>query len=403
MPALNAKQIEKLLRLGKPGLTNDGQGLYFKISKAGSASWIYRFKLDGRTRDMGLGKYPDISLAQAREKATDSRRKAQSGIDPISERQLEEQQAKTKRLEAEAPSLDFKRQSKEYIATHKASWKSAKHAQQWANTLSTYAYPVIGDLHPKDIHTAHLMSILTPIWGSKTETANRVRNRIELVLDAAKAQGLREGENPARWRGHLDKLLPKPSKVAKVKHHAAMPWEELPNFMKLISQKQGASFRAMEMTIMTACRTSEVLNAKWEEIDLPASTWTIPPERMKAGGEHRVPISKQLRGLLEALPRLSASPYVFPGARAGRPLSNMSMMMALRGLGFEHLTMHGFRSTFRDWAAECTNHSRDVCEQALAHSLGSQVEAAYRRGDLFSKRAILMQDWANYIEASSVQ
>ena len=230
---------------------------------------------------------------------------------------------------------------------------------------------------------------------------HRVRNRIELVLDAAKAQGLREGENPARWRGHLDKLLPKPSKVAKVKHHAAMPWDELPDFMKVVSQKQGASFRAMEMTIMTACRTSEVLNATWEEIDLTANTWTIPPERMKAGGEHRVPISKQLRRLLEALPRLSGSPYVFPGARAGRPLSNMAMMMALRGLGFENLTMHGFRSTFRDWAAECTNHPRDVCEQALDHSLGSKVEAAYRRSDLFSKRACLMDDWADFLYAAA--
>lgn len=401
MPALNAKQIEKLLRNGDPGLTNDGQGLYLKISKAGSASWIYRFKLDGRTRDMGLGKYPDISLAQAREKATDARRKVKTGLDPINEKHLEERQAKAKRLEAEAPSLDFSRLCDDYIATHKAGWKSAKHAQQWANTLSTYAYPVIGSLHPKDVHTAHLISILKPIWGNKTETANRVRNRIELVLDAAKAQGLREGENPARWRGHLDKLLPKPSKVAKVKHHAAMPWDELPDFMKVVSQKQGASFRAMEMAIMTACRTSEVLNATWEEIDLTANTWTIPPERMKAGGEHRVPISKQLRRLLEALPRLSGSPYVFPGARAGRPLSNMAMMMALRGLGFENLTMHGFRSTFRDWAAECTNHPRDVCEQALAHSLGSKVEAAYRRSDLFSKRACLMDDWADFLYAAA--
>lgn len=399
MANLTTKTVDKLIRLGNPGLTSDGQSLYLKVTKTGNASWIFRFKLNGRSRDMGLGSYPEVSLAQARDATANARRQTIEGIDPLEARKTEQAAIVAEEIRQQALAVPFRLLSSQFIESHKPSWKSAKHAQQWENTMRTYAYPVIGDMTSKDINTDHVLKVLTPIWQTKTETANRVRNRIELILDAAKARGLREGENPARWRGHLDKLLPKPSKVAKVKHHAAMPWTEVQSFMRLIATKPGTSFRAIEMTIMSACRTSEVLNATWDEVDLEARVWTIPDSRMKAGQEHRVPINNTMAQLLEKLPVHEGNPFIFPGMRKARPLSNMAMTMALRGLGYNELTMHGFRSTFRDWAGECTNHPRDVCEQALAHSLGNKVEAAYRRGDLFSKRARLMKDWADFLYA----
>jgi len=350
---------------------------------------------------MGMGSYPETTLAEAREKAVEARKLTKAGVDPLENLKQVKENLEAERLKQQSNKLTFKELSSAYIESQKSGWKSIKHAKQWENTLRCYADEVIGDLAPGAINTNHILEILTPIWTTKTETANRVRNRIELVLDAAKARGLRDGENPARWRGHLDKLLPKPSKVAAVNHHAALPWEQMPLFMGEVSRRPGTSFRAMEMTIMTAARTSEVLNAAWDEVDLEAEVWTIPADRMKANKEHRIPLTSQLKELLQKLPQVEGSAFLFPGMRKGRPLSNMAMMMSLRGMGYKNLTIHGFRSTFRDWAGENTSHPRDVCEQALAHTLSNHVEAAYRRGDLFSKRKRLMEDWHHYIYASA--
>ncbi len=397
MKALTAKGTDKLVKEAIPGLTADGNGLYLRITKSASAGWIYRFKLDGRSRDMGLGTYPQVSLAEARELASAASTLKRSGVDPIEARKAATEARKTELSAYQEPVATFRDVALDYIEAHRPGWKNAKHASQWSNTLETYAYPTIGDLPPADVTTDHVTKILKAIWVSKSETANRVRNRIELVLDAAKARGLRNGENPARWRGHLDKLFPKPSQVKPVKHHPALPWAQVPEFIRTVRECKGLSYRAIEMTVMTACRTSEVLNATWNELDLDRDTWTIPAERMKARREHRVPISAQLKMLINRLPRLESTPYLFPGQRAGRPLSNMAMSMALRELEQNSITMHGFRSTFRDWAGECTAHPRDVCEQALAHTLASEVEAAYRRGDLLNKRRSLMDDWANFL------
>lgn len=410
MGKLTVKAIESLAKAGKPGLTGDGEGLYFQISKTGGTSWIYRYKIAGKTRDMGLGKFPFISLAAAREKSVEARKLTNAGIDPLVAREDEkerhrlEQERERKRIEqeriasevAQARTVTFGKVAADYIAAHRAGWKNVKHAQQWANTLATYAEPIIGHIPTNDVTTAHLLEILHPIWTEKPETASRVRNRIELVLDAAKARGLREGENPARWRGHLDKLLPNRSKVRAVKSHAAMRWVDLPAFMKELATLQAISARALELTILTATRTSEVLNATWHEIDFENRTWTIPRERMKASKEHRIPLSDACLELLKALPRMEQSPFLFPGMKTGKPLSNLAMTMTMRRMKMGHLTVHGFRSTFRDWAAECTHYPREVCEIALAHKVAEGAEAAYWRSDVFEKRRALMNDWASY-------
>lgn len=381
-----------LVRAGQPGQHGVGGGLYLKVSGPGLGSWFFRYKAEGKTRRMGLGPTNAVTLAVAREMAAEQRALRAKGIDPLEHRtSLKLQRAVTMAI--------FDELAADYIAAHRSGWRSAKHAQQWVNTLKTYASPVIGKLAPVDITSAHILEILNKddFWAKKPETASRVRNRIELVLDAARAKGLRGGENPARWRGHLDKLLPKREKVQAVKHHAALSYQQLPEFVALLDGEDMTT-KAIRMTIMTACRTSEVLNAKWHEVDLKARIFTVPPERTKTRKEHRVPLADAVVSLLETLPRTKGNPYLFPGMKAGRPLSSMAMLMGLRRMGRDDLTMHGFRSTFRDWAGECTPHPRDVCEQALAHSLANGVEAAYRRGDLLEKRRALMSDWAAYCE-----
>lgn len=388
MPASTVKGVEKLLRAGTAGDYSAGRGLYLKVTGKAKGSWFYRYMLDGKRRRMGLGSFETTTLAQAGALRDDAAKLVSEGIDPLERRKASKQ-------ENTAAAVTFDSVAADYIAAHRPGWKNAKHAQQWENTLKTYASPVIGKLAPGDVTTAHVLEVLKPIWTEKTETASRVRNRIELVLDAAKARGLREGENPARWRGHLDKLLPRREKVQAVKHHTALPYPQLPAFMALLTGDDMTT-KAMQMTILTACRTSEVLGATWDEIDLQARIWTIPANRMKARKEHRVPLADAVLALLESLPRIEGNPHLFPGMKAGKPLSNMAMLMGLRRMGRDDLTMHGFRSTFRDWAGECTPHPRDVCEQALAHSLGNDVEAAYRRGDLLEKRRALMNDWAAY-------
>lgn len=394
-----ARGVAALLKEGKPGQHAVGNGLYLKVSAPGIGSWFFRYKIDGKTRRMGLGKAgtasasnkDPLTLAEASKAALEPRSWLSKGLDPLEHRNELQRQKET-------VSATFDSLAANYIAAHRVGWKNAKHAQQWENTLKTYASPVIGKLSPSDITTAHILKVLNKedFWAKKPETASRVRNRIELVLDAAKAKGLRNGENPARWRGHLDKLLPRRNKVQAVKHHTALPYHELPTFMALLADAEDMTAKAMQMTILTACRTSEVLNATWDEINMGASTWTIPAARMKARKEHRVPLTDAVISLLKSMPHIEDNPYIFAGMREGRPLSNMAMLMGLRRMERDDLTMHGFRSTFRDWAGECTPHPRDVCEQALAHSLGNAVEAAYRRGDLFEKRRALMADWAVY-------
>ncbi len=400
MGKLNPKQVENLT---DPGTYEDGDGLRLVIKKTGRKYWVMRFQLNGKRRDMSLGAYPDVSLKTARSKTAIHRERITNGLDPISEREANREAERAAAETLTAKQTTFDNVATDYIAAHRPGWKNAKHAQQWENTLSTYASPFIGKLSPGDITTEDVLKVLQPIWTEKPETASRVRNRIELVLDAAKARRLREGENPARWRGHLDKLLPKREKVQAVKHHAALPFSELPAFMAKLRKLDKVTFKAMQMTILTACRTSEVLGATWDEIDLQARVWTVPAERMKMRKEHRVPLADALVALLEQLPRYEDNPHLFPGMKAGKPLSNMAMLMGLRHIKRDDLTMHGFRSSFRDWAGECTPHPRDVCEQALAHSLGNAVEAAYRRGDLFEKRRALMDDWAHYITTAPTE
>ncbi|WP_226649021.1 tyrosine-type recombinase/integrase [Microbulbifer variabilis] len=393
MGKLTVKGIEGIKT---PGKYDDGDGLRLFVQVSGARSWVLRYQLHGKRREMGLGSLNDVSLKQARVEAGIQKRLILQGVDPVEERRRTQQKQKAAAQGEKAKTVMFRDMAADYIEAHRGGWKSTKHTQQWENTLQQYAFPVIGDKASCDVSTDDVLEMLKPIWLEKPETASRVRNRVELVLDAAKARGLREGENPARWRGHLDKLLPKRSKVRQVKHHSALPWAELPEFMLEIAKREGLAFRAMELTILTATRTSEVLEATWDEIDFEAKSWTIPAERMKAGKEHRVPLAPPVIALLESIPRVDDSRFLFPGRDEGRPLSNMAMLMALRRVGRGDLTVHGFRSTFRDWAGEMTPHPRDVCEQALAHSLGDSVEAAYRRGDLFEKRKSLMADWAAY-------
>lgn len=398
MGKLNTKQIENL---SEPGTYEDGDGLRLVVKASGKKSWVLRFQLAGKRREMGLGGFPDVKLKDARSEAVIQRQLLQKKIDPLAERETARLAMAKAALAEQAKAITFKSIALDYIAAHRFGWKNAKHAQQWGNTLTTYAYPVLENLNAEDVTTEHVLKVLTPIWQVKPETASRVRNRMEMVLDAAKVRGLREGENPARWRGHLDKLLPPRSKVKTVVHHPALPWVEMPAFMKEIRKHDELSYKAMQLTILTACRTNEVLGATWDEFDLEKGVWKIPPHRMKAAKEHRVPLSQAALDLLNGLIRLSGNSHVFPGAREGKHLSNMSMLMGLRRMGRTDLTMHGFRSTFRDWAAESTQYPREVCELALAHVRQDKVEAAYFRGDLFEKRQGMMSDWAVYVTQSS--
>lgn len=409
MGKLTAKQIDNLTA---PGTYEDGEGLRLLIKPNGKKYWVLRFQLSGRRREMGLGTYPAISLKAARQNTSDKRRLLQDGIDPLQARDDERLAQQTAELQRKSKSVTFQDVSTDYIEAHRSCWKNVKHAQQWTNTLATYAAPIIGSLATSQITTEHILEILRPIWSSKAETATRVRNRIELVLDAAKARGLRDGENPARWRGHLDKLLPHSSKAKRTRNHPALAYSELSGFIQALNKVEGQSASALMMTILTACRTSEVLDADWSEIDLKAKLWSIPASRMKSEKIHTVPLSEALITLLEGLPRIGGSSLLFPGARKGRPISNMSMLMALRRMDQKSLddggkgwrgsdgrviTAHGFRSTFRDWAAECTNYAREVCEMSLAHVVANGAEAAYWRGDLLEKRRALMSDWADFV------
>jgi len=341
---------------------------------------------------MGLGPLHTVSLAEAREHARGCRSTLLAGGDPLEIRKAEQLDGALER----AKTITFDYCAAAYIDAHRGSWKNQKHAAQWESTIATYASPIIGELPVATVDTALVVKVLQPIWQEKTETATRVRSRIENILDWATVSKFRTGENPARWRGHLDHLLSDPSKAARVEHHAALPWQEIGNFMADVRQRDGVAARAVEFVILTAARSGEVRGATWSEIDLDSAIWTVPAERMKAGREHRVPLSTAAVSLLKSMPQVGD--IVFPGQRHGRGLSDMSLTAVLRRMDRRDITVHGFRSTFRDWCAESVGNSfpREVCEHALAHSLPDKVEAAYRRGDLIEKRKVLMQVWADY-------
>jgi integrase len=342
---------------------------------------MLRYQVQGRRRDLGLGPYPDISLAMARERAAEARTLIASGVDPIAKKQ----QAKPK---------TFKEAALELIENKRHGWKNAKHAAQWTSTLEADVFPKIGRILVAKIETADVMATLNPIWSVKPETANRIRQRIEAVLDYATALGLRTGDNPARWRGHLDNLLPKPRKVRAIKHHAALPHADIAAFLSDLAERSGIAANALGFTILTAARSGETRGMTWGEVDLDAATWTIPAERMKAAKEHRVPLSKAAIALLG--PRRDNNALVFESeAKPGKPISNMSMTAVLRRMKRDTITVHGFRSTFRDWAGETTGFPREVIEAALAHGIKDKAEAAYARSDLFDKRRALMDAWAN--------
>ena len=375
----------------KPGYYSDGGGLYLKVSGGAGRSWVFRYRVAGKLREMGLGSEHSISLADARQAAAECRKLRLRGSDPIEVRRQERTQAKLG-----AASMTFRQCAERYIAAHQAGWRNAKHTSQWRNTLATYAFPVFGDLPVQAIDVGLVMKVVEPLWPTKTETASRLRGRIENVLDWALARGYRQGDNPARWRGHLDNLLPRRSRVQKVEHHAALSYDEVGAFIEVLQRQEGVAAMALEFCILTATRTSETIGARWQEVDLGEAVWMIPADRIKAGKEHRVPLSKPAVAILQKLAVARSSDFVFPGGKPGRPLSNMALLALLRRMERPDLTVHGFRSAFRDWAAERTNFPREVCEMALAHTIGDRVEAAYRRGDLFSKRRQLMEAWARY-------
>lgn len=393
----------------KPGRHADGDGLHLLVKQPtpeaiknarpgqpakGARSWVYRFMLKGKSRDIGLGAAGQggISLADARTARDALRLKVKAGIDPLEERQREATDALAAAQAAAIAGMTFKAVAEAHIGANEASWRNDKHRQQWRNTLASYVYPVMGDLPIADIATAHVLKILEPIWRDKPETASRIRGRIETILDAAKARGYREGENPARWRGHVAQILPARARLSRG-HHKAMPYEAIPAFMANLREREAMAALALEFVILTATRTGEVLGATWAEVDLQKAIWTVPASRMKAGKEHRIPLSPRAIEILEVVKPLGKA-SLFPADKGGK-LSTMAMSMLLRRMKLD-CTVHGFRSGFRDWAAECTGYAHEVCEMALAHVIANKAEAAYRRGDLFDKRRRLMVDWATY-------
>jgi integrase len=382
----------KVTRIRELGMYPDGGGLFLQVTKGGR-SWVYRYMIAGQSREMGLGSAASISLAEARRRRDDAKRQRDLGIDPIEQRRNE----RVKALLDAARAMTFREAASAYIDAQKAAWRNAKHRDQWTSTLESYAFPVFGRVSVQSVDTALVLKALEPIWAVKPETASRVRGRIEVILDWAKVRGFREGENPARWRGHLSMILPARSKVRKVVHHASLPYQEIVAFMADLRARESIAARALEFAILTAARTGEVLGAGWSEIDFDARTWVVPEDRMKAGRQHRVSLSDAAIKLLNHVRQHRRDDdLLFPGLKRGKPLSNMALLAVLRRMKRDDLTTHGFRATFKTWAAERTNFAREVVEAALAHVNGDKVEAAYQRGDLFDKRQKLMSAWAEF-------
>ena len=383
-----------------PGYYSDGGGLYLQVTASTKTrvvrkSWVFRYTHHGRQREMGLGPLLSVSLAEARKLAEDVRRVRASGQDPIAARKA------AQAGERSAQEVTFEHVATEFIANKRPGWRNAKHADQWTSTLRKYVYPVFGNVPVDQVDTDMVSKVLQPIWHPKTETAKRVRSRIDQILASAKVRGLRSGDNPAQWKGHLDAILNKPSKIRKVRNHAALPYTEAPAFVRKLRARPGGSARALEFTILTAGRTGEVIGAKWSELNLSAKTWTVPAERMKDRKEHVVPLSDGAMAVLEGMTAVKPADddgYIFPGERAQRPLSNMAMLKQIERMGLKHaVTTHGFRSTFRDWAEEQSSHPGPAAEKALAHAVGNKVVSAYLRGNLLEKRSSLMSEWDAFL------
>jgi integrase len=395
--------IKRVERAKQPGRYGDGDGLYLQVTRTGVKSWILRYERDGKERFMGLGPLHTVTLDAARERARQARLKLLDGIDPISHRNTE----KTRRKVEEAKALTFAQAAKAYFDEHGAEWRNAKHAAQFLSTLKTYVFPIIGDLPVAEITTPLVLKVLEQkidaqlgypagrFWDVRRETASRVRQRIERVLDWATVREHRTGDNPSRWKGHLEEVLPKRA-AAKIEHHPALPYDELPAFMNTLRDREGVAAQALQFLIMTAARTGGVIGASWNEIDLDNAVWTIPAQRMKAQAEHRVPLSDRAVELLRGLYRERDNSYVFIGTQQGAGLSNMAMAALLDRMGRDDITVHGFRSTFRDWAAERSSFANEVVEMSLAHTIENKTERAYRRGDLLDKRRKLMDAWSAY-------
>jgi integrase len=379
---IGALSVAKVNSLKERGFYADGGNLYLQVAPGGTKSWVFRYKENGRARDMGLGPLHTVTLAEAREKALEQRKLRLEGIDPIEQRKHQRQAVALAAMKV----TTFGTCVEQYLQTHDAAWRNERHRGQWRMTLTEYCKPLL-ELPVGAIDTDLVLRVLTPLWKTRTETAARLRGRIERVLSWAKGRGLRDGENPARWNGHLDEMLAAPGKIAKKQHLAALPYVELPAFMSELRTRSSLAARALQFTILTAARTGETIGARWNEIDFEAKVWTIPAERMKAGRAHRVPLCDRAIAILRGLPRHGERVF---------PLADVAAMLKLLRAVRPGFTTHGFRSSFRDWAAECTNFPRDVAEMALAHAIPSAVERAYRRGDLFQKRAKLMQSWADY-------
>ena len=385
-----------------PGRYADGRGLYLLVRPNG-AWWVLRYKRSGKAREAGLGPARGrdaVTLAEARDKAATFWKLHRDGLDPLAEKEAAAVRAAAEAQDRKGRATTFRKAAEDYLRRHEADWSNYVHRRQWRTTLETYVYPHIGSLSVADVSTPYVMAVLEPIWNEKRETALRVRQRVEAILDDARARGLRVGENPARWRGHLAKLFPKRSKSAGIEHHAALPWQEIRPFMERLAVVGGIAAFALRYAILTATRTGETIGATWSEVGLRAAVWTIPAARMKARREHRIPLSAPALEILSEMAKLRrnddpAAP-VFPGTEPRRGLSNMALLMTLRRMGRSDLTTHGFRSTFADWAAEATAYQSEVREMALAHTIRDKSEAAYRRGDLFEKRRRLMDDWAEF-------
>lgn len=398
MGKLTDKTLKALSRDGQPGKTNDGDGLYFQVSKAGSTSWLFRYKRDGKVRDMGLGPYPTVTLAAARLLAADQRRVLATGADPLAARDAEREAKREAQRQIEARRITFESLARDYRAAHGQGW-SEKWRKGWLRKLELYAFPVIGKMPAGDIETAHVLKVLQPIWATKTRTADEVRGQIEQVLDAAKVQGLRDGDNPARWRGHLDNLLSKAEKkkARKRQHFPAMNWRDVPELMARLAKTEGPAAAAARLLILTGARAKMIRFAEWSEFDLVAGLWVLSAERMKMGKAFSIPLAPEVVDMLAKLPRIDGSPYLFPGRGKSGVMHDNAVRDLLHSMGHGEITRHGFRSSFRDWANERTHYPREVCELALAHDERSQTEAAYSRSDFIEKRRALMADWALYV------
>jgi integrase len=390
---LTVKDCEKCAEEG--GIACDGGGLYLRSTPPYQASWLFRYRFNGKSRWTGIGGWPTVSLKLARARAEELRKLVASGIDPVAQKQTTKAAQKLE----EARRVSFQQAAEKYISAHQNEWKNPKHRGQWRSTLETYAFPIIANLPVADVDTAMVLKCLEPIWNGKRETATRLRGRIEKVLGWATVAGLRTGLNPARWKDNLDHLLANDER--KIEHHAALNYNELPAFMAKLRKNDAMAARGLEFTILTAGRTQEAIGAKWEEVDFTNKVWTVPAERMKSKVEHKVPLSDSAIELLKSVQGRD-DVYVFPGQNAGKPLSNMAFLMLLRRMGHDDLTAHGFRSTFSDWARDKTNFPPDIVEAALAHAIRDKAEKAYRRGTALEKRGRLMQAWSDYSVSTPV-